>query len=117
MTAPYGEAHASMKEVVNTILRAEEEAKSRIAQAREEAKKITADADVEARRLAEAERETAHAQARELVEKAIAETKAKRAARLEEITGQVDDLKGAKADAVRRAVQKAYERIVHVERA
>lgn len=105
-----------MREVVDTILRAEQEAKTRIAEAREQAKKITADADVEARRLAEADREAAHAHARELVEQAVAETKTKRAARLEETLGTVDDIKGAKADAVRRAVQKAYERIVHVER-
>ena len=84
-----------MKEVIDTILKAEEDAKQRIAEAREQAKKIVADAEVEARRLVEAER----------------------AGRLEETTSTVDDLKGAKTDAVRRAVQKAYERLGHVERA
>ena len=106
-----------MKEVIDTILKAEEDAKQRIAEAREQAKKIVADAEVEARRLVEAEREAAHARAREIVEQAVAKTKAERAGRLEETTSTVDDLKGAKTDAVRRAVQKAYERLGHVERA
>jgi vacuolar-type H+-ATPase subunit H len=106
-----------MKEVVNTILRAEEEAKKRIAEAREEAKKITADAEAEARRLVEAEREAAYKRSRELVDEAIAETKAERAAKLDETIAKVGDLKDAKGDAMRRAVERAYERIVRVERA
>jgi vacuolar-type H+-ATPase subunit H len=106
-----------MKEVVDTILRAEEEAKKRIAEAREEAKKITADAEVQARRLVEAEREAAHKRARELVEGAIAQTKAERAAKLDATLANVGDLKDAKGDAMRHAVDKAYERIVRVEHA
>jgi len=106
-----------MKEVIDTILRAEDDAKQRIAEAREDAKKLAADAEVEARRLVEAEREKAHTQARRIVEEAVAQTKAERTARLEETMSRVGDLKGAKSDAVRRAVQKAYERLVQVERA
>jgi V/A-type H+-transporting ATPase subunit G/H len=106
-----------MREVVDTILKAEEEAKRRIAEAREQAKKITADAEVEARRLVESEREAAHKRARELVDGAIAEAKTERAAKLESTHATVDDLKDVKGDAMRRAVEKAYQRIVRVERA
>ncbi len=104
-----------MKEVVDTILKAEEEAKRRIAEAREEAKKLVADAEVEARRIVESEREAAHKRAREIVEQAVVETKAERAAKLEVTLATVGDLKGAKSEAMRRAVEKAYERIVRVE--
>ncbi|MBN1916372.1 MAG: hypothetical protein JW889_00570 [Verrucomicrobia bacterium] len=106
-----------MKEVIDTILKAEEEAKQRIAAAREEAKKIVADAEVEARRLVEAEREKAYTEGRRIVDDAVARTKAERAARIEETMSRVDDLKSAKSDAVRRAVQRACERLVQVERA
>jgi vacuolar-type H+-ATPase subunit H len=106
-----------MKEVIDTILKAEEDAKRRIAEAREQAKKIAADAEVEARRFVETEREAAHARAREIIEQAVAQTKAERAARLEETTSTVDDLKSVKGDAVRRAAQKAYDRLIRVERA
>jgi len=104
-----------MKEVVDTILRAEEEAKKRIAEAREQAKKLIADADAEARRLVESERAAAYERARQLVETAVAETKAERAARLETTQSTVGDLKDTKGDAMRRAVEKATERIVRVE--
>ncbi len=106
-----------MKEVVDTILKAEEEAKKKIAEAREDAKKITADAEVGARRLIETERDAAHTRARELVEQAIVETKAERATKLDATLAKVGDLKDAKGDAMRHAVEKAYERIVRVERA
>jgi vacuolar-type H+-ATPase subunit H len=106
-----------MKEVVDTILKAEEEAKQRIAEAREQAKKLVADAEVEARQLVESEREAAHKRARDLVEQTVAETKAERTARLEATIASVGDLKSTKTDAMRRAVEKAYERIVRVEHA
>ena len=106
-----------MKEVIDTILRTEEDARQRIAEAREEAKRIAAEIEVEARRLVEAERDAAHARARRIVEEVVTQTKAERAARLEETMSRVGDLKGAKSDAVCRAVQKAYERVVQVERA
>ncbi len=105
-----------MKEVVDAILRAEQEATARIEQAREQAKKLIADADVEARRATESERNGAHERAREIVEQAIAEAKAARAAQLEATLAKVGDLKGAKSEAMQRAVEKAAELIVRVER-
>ena len=106
-----------MREVVDSILKAEEEAKKRIAEAREHAKKLVADAEVEARRLVESEREAAYTRAREIVDEAAAETKAERAAKLEATLARVGDLKSTKGEAMRRAVEKAYERIVRVEHA
>jgi vacuolar-type H+-ATPase subunit H len=106
-----------MKEVVDTILRAEEEAKNRIAEAREQAKKLAADADVQARQLGESERGAAHERAKQLVESAISEAKAERASKLEATQTTVGSLKDAKSDAMRRAVEKAAERLTRVERA
>lgn len=105
--------NASMKEIVDTIVRAEEEAKQRIAEAREAAKKITADAEIEARRLIETEREAAHQHARTLVDQAISETKAERASRLEITLAEIGDLRTAKADAMGRAVEQAVHRLTH----
>ncbi|GAG11213.1 unnamed protein product [marine sediment metagenome] len=116
MSAPErGSDRPTMKEVVDTILKAEEEAKKRIAETREEAKRLVADAEVEARRLVESEREAAHKRAREIVEQAVAETKADRAAKLDATLAKVGDLKSTKGEAMHRAVEKAYERIVRVE--
>jgi vacuolar-type H+-ATPase subunit H len=105
-----------MKEVVDTILKAEESANTRIAEAREQAKKLVADADVEARRVADTARDAAHERAKQLVESAVREAKAEHAAKLAATETTVGDLKDAKSDAMRRAVEKATERLMRVER-
>ena len=104
-----------MKEVVDAILKAEQDAKQRIEAARTEAKKLVADAEVEARRLIETERDAAHDRARQTIDHAVADAKAERTSRLDATKASVADLQTAKADAMRRAVERATERIVRVE--
>lgn len=104
-----------LKEVVEEILKAEEEAKRDIARAHEEASRLVAEAGARAKALVEESRARAREEAHGLIEEAKKAAEERRTRMLEDAARRARELKETKKKEIDAAVEKCLRRILDVE--
>ncbi len=104
-----------MKEIVQQILKTEQEVRDKIEEARKESQKIVRDAETRSREIVEEGRQKAVHEAQELVERLKREAEEERTRQIEAVRGGSPELIESRSREIDRAVERITRLLTGVQ--